>query len=81
MRGEDEYVRLGVRVSVICTSIFSRFQSFYLSIFVLLSFSTFFLSAFLRPTTETGEGIRLFQKGSERVLYKDRLWVKFDESH
>jgi hypothetical protein len=78
MRGEDEYVRLGVRVSVICTSIFSRFQSFYLSIFVLLSFSifsfsTFFLSAFLRPTTETGEGIRLFQKGSERVLYKDRL--------
>ncbi len=59
MRGEDEHVRLRVRVREICTSIHSHFQHFYLSTFVLFSFSTFlfstfflsifFLSAFLHP--------------------------------
>ncbi len=46
MRGEDEHVRLRVRVREICTSIHSHFQHFYLSTFVLFSFSTFFLSIF-----------------------------------
>jgi hypothetical protein len=46
MRGEDEHVRLRVRVREICTSIHSHFQHFYLSTFVLFSFSTFLFSAF-----------------------------------
>jgi hypothetical protein len=49
IRGEDEHVRLKVRVREICTSIYSRFQHFYPSPFVLFLFLTLFLSAFFHP--------------------------------
>jgi hypothetical protein len=48
--GEDEHVRLKLRMREICTSIYSRFQHFYSSTFVLFLFSTFFLSAFFHHT-------------------------------
>ncbi len=49
MRAEDEHARLRMRVREIFNSIQSHFQHFYLSIFVVFSFSTFFLSAFFHP--------------------------------
>jgi hypothetical protein len=44
--GEDEHVRLKLRVRTICTSIYPRFQHFYSSTFVL-----FFLSIFFHHTS------------------------------
>jgi hypothetical protein len=48
--GEDEHIRLKLRVRKICTSIHFRFQHFYSSTFVLFLFSIFFLSGFFHRT-------------------------------
>ncbi len=48
--GEDEDVRLKLKMKEICTWIYSRFQHFYSSTFVLFLFSRFFLSAFFHHT-------------------------------
>jgi hypothetical protein len=48
--GEDEQVRLKLRMREICTSVYSRFQHFYSSTFVLFLFPIVFLSVFYHHT-------------------------------